>query len=95
MPVVWACIEKGRRICGQQSVMVMEVPGKRRRGRPKWTISGTTCQKENCPGRKRARPGSMEASHKKHRSHTEAGKDVEEKDRMRVRTHTTSTVSRL
>ena len=35
--MVWACIEKTRRICGHVSkrVMVMEVPGKRRRGRPK------------------------------------------------------------
>ena len=32
--MVWACIEKRRRICGNvgKRVMVMEVPGKRRRG---------------------------------------------------------------
>ena len=36
-------------------VMAMEVPGKRRRGRPKrrWLVSGTTCQRENCQGRTR------------------------------------------
>ncbi len=37
--MVWACIEKKRRICvGKilKIVMGMEVPGKRRRGRPKW-----------------------------------------------------------
>ena len=38
-------------------VMVMGVPGKRRRGRPNqrwfWTTSGTTCRGENGQGRKR------------------------------------------
>ena len=33
-------------------VMVMEVPGNRRRGRPKRITSGTTCRRENCQGRK-------------------------------------------
>ena len=40
-------------------VMAMEVPGKRRRGRPKQRrdgcriTSGTTCRSENCQGRTR------------------------------------------
>ena len=37
-------------------VMAMELPGKRRRGRPKrrcWIASGTTCRSENCQGRTR------------------------------------------
>ena len=37
-------------------VMAMEVPGERRRGRPKrrgWIASGTNFQRENCQGRTR------------------------------------------
>ena len=34
--MVWACIEKKRRICVGKIVMGMEVPGKRGRGIPKW-----------------------------------------------------------
>ena len=36
-----------------KGVMVMEVPGKRRRGRGCWITSGTTCRRKNCRGRKR------------------------------------------
>ena len=32
--VVWACEEKGRKLWGRR-VMEMEIPGKKRRGRPK------------------------------------------------------------
>ena len=57
-------------------VMVMEVPGKRRRGRPKrrWldNIQERLVGKRIVKGGS-ARPSSMEASHKKHRPHMKVG----------------------
>ena len=66
-------------------VMVMEAPGKRMRGRPKWggwISSRTTClsRRERVVRGGSARPSSMEASHKKHQPHVKVGKDVEEED---------------
>ena len=65
-----------------KGVMGMEVPGKRRRGRPKrrWmdTIGNDLSEKFFIKGG-HARPCSMEASHKTHRPHIKVGKDEEKK----------------
>ena len=54
--------------------MVMEVPGKRRRGRPKrrWL--------DNIKNDLSERELSEEASHKTHRPHIKVGKDAEEEE---------------
>ena len=56
-----------------KKVMAMEVPGKRRRGRPKHQerLVGENCQ---CRMRK------TEASHKTHRPHIKVGENAEEED---------------
>ena len=61
-------------------VMAMEVPGKRRRGRPKrrWLDSIRNDLSES-PGTTR-KPGEMEASYKKHRPHIKVGKYEDEED---------------
>ena len=63
-------------------VMAMEVPGKRRRGRPKrrWLDNIRNDLSERIVRAGNARPGSMEASHKNHRPHIKVGKDVEEEE---------------
>ncbi len=59
-------------------VMVMEVPGKRMRGRPKrrWldNIKNDLSERESCQGRKHTRQSLMETYHKKHRSRTKISK---------------------
>ena len=50
------CEEKKDHHYVDKRVMVVGVPGKRRRGRPRrcgWIASGTTCRRENCQERKR------------------------------------------
>ena len=56
-------------------VLVMEVPGKRRRGRPKqrWLDSIRNDLSERVVRGGSARQGSMETSHKKHRPHIKVG----------------------
>ena len=60
--------------------MVVEMPGKRRRGRPKrrWLDNIKNDLSERIVRGGNARPSSMEVSHKKHRPHIKVGKDVEE-----------------
>ena len=60
--------------------MAIEVPGKRRRGRPKrrWLEHQERLVGERIV--KGGRPSSMEASHKTHRPHIKVGKDAEEEE---------------
>ena len=65
-----------------KSVMVMEVPGKRRRVRPKRRLLDNI---KNTVGERifrggSARPSSMGASHKNHRPHIKVGKYAEEEE---------------
>ena len=73
--------------------MVMEVSGKRRRGRPKrrWldNIKYDLSEREFVRGRS-LRPSSMEASHKTHRPHIKVGKDAEEEDWCRKGKYSTA-----
>ena len=64
--------------------MAMEVPGKRRRGRPKrrWLDSIRNDLSERIVRGGRARPGKMEASHKTHRPHIKVGTAAEEESKM-------------
>ena len=59
-------------------VMVMEVPGKRTRGRRKrmWldNIKKDLSERESCQGRKHARQNLMETYNKKHRSRIKISK---------------------
>ena len=61
-------------------VMAMEMPGKRRKGRPKqrWLDSIRNDLSERTVRGGRARPSAMEASYKKHRPNIKVGKDAEE-----------------
>ena len=78
--MVWACIEKRRRIRRQESDGDGGA-GERRRGRPKrmWldNIKNDLSERELSRVGS-ARPSSMEVSHKKHRPHIKVGKDAEE-----------------
>ena len=53
--MVWACVEKRRRIRREERVMDLEVPGKGEEDRSGggWITSRKTCRRENCQGRKR------------------------------------------
>ena len=67
-------------------VMAMEVPGKRRRGRPKrrWLdsirndLSERELSREDAQDRAKLILSFMNASHKTHRPHIKVGKDAEE-----------------
>ena len=63
-------------------VMAMEVPGNRRRGRPRrrWLDSIRNDLSERIVRGGRARPGEMEASRKTHRPHIKVGKDEDEEE---------------
>ena len=66
--------------------MVMEVSGKRRKGRPKrrWldNITNDLSERERAVREASARPSSKEVSHGKHRPQIKVGKDAEEEEQL-------------